>query len=78
MCAPDCELVGIAANGRTRLAARLPDGRLLDLQAAHVTARGTTSPHLRDVQSLRLAAAYGHDLVRDLLRIAPSDAILAG
>ena len=60
-----------------RLVARLPDGRLLDLQAAHVALRGVPSPHLRNPTALRLAASYGDDLVRELAAAAPKIALVA-
>lgn len=60
-----------------RLLARLPDGRLLDLQAAHVALRGAPSPHLRSPTALRLAASYGEDLVRELAAAAPTTALVA-
>lgn len=60
-----------------RLFARLPDGRLLDLQAAHIALRGAPSPHFRSPTALRLAASYGDDLVRELAAAAPKIALVA-
>lgn len=77
MCSPSWELLRLVRDSQPRLCARLPDGRLLDLQAAHVAMRGSQSPHLRDGMSFRLAAAYGHDLVEELVRAAPGEAIVA-
>lgn len=69
MCSPDWEPVRLVdAAGRSRLGARLADGRIVDLQAAHVRMHGAPSPHLRDMLSFRLSAAYGADLARELLR----------
>jgi len=59
------------------LALRLPDGRLLDLQRAHMALRGAPSPHLRDATSLRLAASYGRELVQELAAAAPAEALVA-
>ena len=67
MCAPEWELVRISSQS---LGARLADGRVIDLQAAHVKLMGRPSPHLRDATSFRLAASYGHDLARELIRAA--------
>lgn len=54
-----------------RLAALLPDGEtLVDLQAAHVALKGRASPHLRNVASFRLAAAYARDLAEELVLFA--------
>lgn len=77
MCSPSWELTRLVRDSGPRLCVRLPDGRLLDLQAAHVATRGSLSPHLRDAVSFRLAAAYGTDLVDELVRAAPSEAIVA-
>lgn len=60
-----------------RLVAKLSDGRLLDLQAAHIALRGVPSPHLRSPTALRLAASYGDDLVRELTAAAPTIALVA-
>lgn len=65
------------SSGPARLALRLRDGRLLDLQAAHVALRGSPSPHLRNATALRLAASYGDDLVRELAKAAPASAMVA-
>lgn len=75
MCSPKWELVSIARAAQPRLAARLPDGRLLDLQAAHVAVHGRSSPHLHDIASFRLAAAYGVDLLGELVDSSPTSAI---
>lgn len=64
MCSPNWELVRLTGQS---VGARLADGSVVDLQAAHVAQRGRPSPHLRDVTSFRLAAAYGADLARELL-----------
>lgn len=77
MCSPEWEIIRIATESAPRLGARLPDGRVVDLQAAHVALRGSTSPHLRDATSYRLSAAYGNDLVRELLRACPHEAVVA-
>lgn len=77
MCSPSWELLRLVRAETALLCARLPDGRLLDLQAAHVAMRGAQSPHLRDPTSLRLSAAYGNDLVTELVAAAPAAAILA-
>lgn len=60
-----------------RLLARLGDGRVIDLQLAHIALRGAPSPHLRNPTALRLAASYGEDLVRELVMAAPSMALVA-
>ena len=60
-----------------RLALRLRDGRVLDLQAAHIALRGVPSPHLRNATALRLAASFGDDLVRELATAAPASAMVA-
>lgn len=65
MCRHEWEIVRLSPQS---VGARLADGTVVDLQAAHVAQRGHTSPHLRDAISFRLSAAYGADLVRDLLR----------
>lgn len=77
MCCPSWELTRLVRESGPRLCARLPDGRLVDLQAAHVALRGSLSPHLRDAVSFRLSAAYGCDLVEELVRAAPREAIVA-
>lgn len=76
MCSPSWELVSIARSAQPRLAARLSDGSFLDLQAAHVALHGKSSPHLRDAHSFRLAAAYGIDLLEELVTAAPHSAIV--
>lgn len=64
MCSSEWELVSLSAQG---VGARLPDGRIVDLQASHVRLHGKPSPHLRDPASFRLSAAYGADLARELI-----------
>lgn len=64
MCAPEWEIVRLANQS---LGAKLPDGTVVDLQAAHVKAHGIPSPHFKDSVSFRLAASYGVDLVRELI-----------
>lgn len=76
MCTPEWDIIRLVDAERTRLGARLPDGRLLDLQAAHLALRGSTSPHLRDAVSLRLSGSYGNDLVTELVRAAPPAAVV--
>lgn len=72
------EIVPIRSPGAPpRLALRLPDGRLLDLQAAHVARRGVPSPHFRDATAFRLAASYGVDLARELAASPPASAVVA-
>ncbi|HUR67694.1 MAG TPA: hypothetical protein VM370_00480 [Candidatus Thermoplasmatota archaeon] len=64
MCQHEWEIVKITPQS---VGARLPDGTVVDLQAAHLQKHGRTSPHLRDAVAFRLSAAYGVDLVRELL-----------
>ena len=77
MCSPEWEIVRLVSANTPRLGAKLPDGRVVDLQAAHVALRGSTSPHFRDPTSYRLSAAYGNDLVRELLRACPREAVVS-
>lgn len=65
MCAPEWEIIRLTSQS---IGARLSDGRVIDLQQAHVALRGKPSPHLRDATAFRLSAAYGHDLARELIR----------
>lgn len=68
MCQPDeWELVRLDSS---RLGAKLSDGRIIDLQAAHVAFKGTMSPHLRDAISFRLSASYGAGVATELVRWA--------
>ena len=64
MCAPEWEIVRLTNKG---VGAKLPDGTVVDLQAAHVKMHGAPSPHFKDSVSFRLAASYGVDLVRELI-----------
>lgn len=54
-------------NPLERLGACLPDGRLVDLQAAHVSMRGVTSPYLRDRTAFRLGGAASSDTVQKVV-----------
>ena len=64
MCTPEWEIVRLTNQS---VGAKLADGTVVDLQAAHVAMKGTPSPHLKDAVSFRLAASYGVDLVRELI-----------
>jgi hypothetical protein len=64
MCTPEWEIVRLTNQS---VGAKLADGTIVDLQAAHVKAHGSPSPHFRDSVSFRLAASYGVDLVRELI-----------
>lgn len=69
MCqADEWELVRLA--GSKGVGAKLPDGRVVDLQAAHVELKGSMSPHLRDALSFRLSASYGASVATELVRWA--------
>lgn len=59
-----------------RLGALLADGAVIDLQAAHLALKGTTSPHLRDLPDFRLAASFGQDLAAELVRFATANPTL--
>lgn len=54
-------------NPVERLGAFLPDGCLVDLQAAHLSMRGHVSPFLRDRTAFRLGGEGARALARDVL-----------
>lgn len=54
-------------KGVERLGAFLPDGCLVDLQAAHVSMRGRPSHLLRDRTAYRLAQAEAQSLIREIV-----------
>lgn len=54
-------------KGVERLGAFLPDGSLVDLQAAHLSMRGRPSPLLRDRTAFRVAHADACSLIRDVV-----------
>lgn len=54
-------------KGVERLGAFLADGCLVDLQAAHMSMRGTPSPLLRDRTAFRLANDGARGLAREIV-----------
>lgn len=54
-------------NPVERLGAYLPDGSLVDLQAAHMSMRGRPAPLLRDRTSFRLGAADARSLAQEVI-----------
>lgn len=54
-------------KGVERLGAFLPDGCIVDLQAAHMSMRGHPSPLLRDRTSFRLAHEGACALAREII-----------
>lgn len=71
MCQTEWEIIRLTPQS---VGARLTDGTVVDLQAAHVALRGSTSPHLRSAFDFRLAAAYGCDLAAELIASARANA----
>ena len=55
------------ANARERLGAFLPDGCIVDLQAAHVSMRGHPSPLFRDRTAFTLKHDAAQGLAMDVL-----------
>lgn len=64
MCHHEWEIVRLSAQS---VGARLTDGTVVDLQAAHVALHGTSSPHLQSAFAFRLSASYGNDLAHELI-----------
>ncbi|GEM_PF-4642776 len=54
-------------QGRERLGAYLPDGRLVDLQAGHMAMRGVPSPFLRDRTAFTFGAGPAAATVEQVL-----------
>lgn len=55
-------------KGIERLGAFLPDGCIVDLQAAHMSMRGRPSPLFRDRTAFRLANDEARSLAREIVQ----------
>ncbi len=58
---------------RERLGATLPDGRIVDLQAAHFSMTGTPSPLLASPSTFRFGGPRGAEIAEEVVRWIESE-----